>query len=120
MNVRLFTIATVAGLIAGLSAPAVAHDAGRDVEIRIAPVHVPYYGLHRYERDYRYRDRYDRYHYLHGKHHFKVHKRHRRAHERWHHHNDHRWDRWYYRDHADLHRRLASGRRDHNHRRYRH
>ncbi len=126
MNTRLLTTAAAAVLLTGLSAPAVAHDIGRHVEIRIAPAHVPYYPVHRYERDYRHRgyddryDRYDRYRYLHGKRHFKVHKRYRRAHERWHRHNDHRWDRWYERDHAHLHRTLASGHRHHHDRRYWH
>ena len=126
MKIKLFVFAAAAGLLTVFPGPAAAHDVGRDVEIRFAPAHAPYIQVHRYERDYRHRDRhyrydrYDRYRYLHGKGHHKVHKKYRRAHDRWHRHNDHRWDRWYERDHALLHRRLAHGHRDYHHGRYRH
>ena len=107
MNKSVITLTALAGLALLTGSPAQAHD----VELRIdkhsrsGGVHAPY--GRRVGPDHRHYDFDRRGWQKYSKQRQKHWRRLVRAHDRWHRHNDHRWDRFYDRDHRRLHRQLG-------------
>lgn len=120
MKNHLIKLVAIGGFVAAMSSPASAEHNDLDFAIQLGSTYVTYDdGYRRFDR----RHRYDR-NYGHGhKYRKQRHKRRRRQefiHERWHRHNDPRWDRYYFYDHKQLHRRLRRGHHDFYRRQYRH
>lgn len=132
MNRKIVTLTILAGLSALVADTASAHgdEIRVDRKFRAGVVHHTH--DNRYDRYDRF-DRHDRYdridrRYNYDRRNWKKYSRHQhkhwrklvRAHDRWHRHNDHRWDRHYYRDHHRLHRELGLSIRDFHYRGPRH
>lgn len=113
MEKHVIRIATIVGLVVAFAAPAHAHDADREVIVRLGPAYVHYDEYGRYERHRRH-DRDRRHWRKYKKRHRKIHHRAAHAHAKWHRYNDHRWDRYYDYDHWRLHYELGLRHRDYH------